>query len=222
MSPGERSPPIVLVHGGLYEAMDATRFWAATGVIDALRDRGCEVLAPDRLPTPRSWADDADAMAARIAAAVDGPVVVVGGSNGCSTAVRLAVDRPALVAGLALCWPVTVSVDAPATGALRTRIAEVASGPVADGLLAGETLRGALDAELASLPPGVGLMAAEPENPVHQHRTVDRLHALLADPRPLTAMPEPPAAGFDASRFAATVGTWAASLPPVPRGDGAG
>ena len=59
MPPGpERKQAVVLVHGGLWEDMDAERFWVRPGVVAAQEARGVPVLAPDRLPHPRSWADE--------------------------------------------------------------------------------------------------------------------------------------------------------------------
>ena len=47
---------MVLVHGGLWEDMDAERFWVRPGVVAGLAGAGVEVVAPDRLPRPDSWA----------------------------------------------------------------------------------------------------------------------------------------------------------------------
>ena len=46
------SPPIVLIHGGLGEGMDADRFWFRPGVVGGLRAAGFFVVAPDRETTP--------------------------------------------------------------------------------------------------------------------------------------------------------------------------
>ena len=47
---------MVLVHGGLWEDMDAERFWVRPGVMRGLAAAGVEVSAPNRLPRPDSWA----------------------------------------------------------------------------------------------------------------------------------------------------------------------
>lgn len=47
----------VPVHGGLWEDMDAERFWVRPGVVAALADRGIEVVAPDRMVRVRGLSD---------------------------------------------------------------------------------------------------------------------------------------------------------------------
>ncbi len=47
------SPPVVLIHGGLGEAMDANRFWIRPGVLEGLRAAGFDVTAPDRDNHPK-------------------------------------------------------------------------------------------------------------------------------------------------------------------------
>ena len=95
---------MVLVHGGLWEDMDAERFWVGPGVVAALEARGVLVLAPDRVSCPRSWAEEV----AHLLPLLPGePVTLVGGSNGCSVAARIAADHPERVGRLVLAWPAT-------------------------------------------------------------------------------------------------------------------
>ena len=95
-----------------------------------------------------------------------------------------------------------------------------ASGAVADGLLAGETLRGVSDAQLVSLGeyrgpwrPGlpVGVLPSVPENPSHQRKTVDALLRLMPSAVELPGSPEPPRPDFgpDRDRLVATLGAFA-------------
>ena len=117
---------------------------------------------------------------------------MVGASNGCSVAVRLAVAYPQLVERLVLAWPATggdAAVDE------RTRvglISQGASDAVADGLLGAETLRGVRDGELAGLGIPVAVLPSVPENPMHQRKTVDALLKLIPVSRELPGCPEPP------------------------------
>ena len=95
----------MLVHGGLYEPMDAAAFWVRPGIMDGLSQRGLTVIAPNRIEGPTSWAEEAAHLVALNT--LEGPAHVVAGSNGCSAAVRLAIDHPDVVASLVLCWPAT-------------------------------------------------------------------------------------------------------------------
>ena len=168
MSPGI-DRPLLLVHGGLAEAMDATRFWVRPGVVDALRALGHVVLAPDRSTVPRSWVHAASALAALTAALSHRPVTVVAGSNGVSVGLRLALDHPGLVARLVLAWPATAGDDQ----------VDVTIPPEAHHLLAGETIRGVTDDELRSIAVPVAVVPALVDHPIHQHATVTRLTELL-------------------------------------------
>ena len=40
---------LLLIHGGLWEDMDAGRFWHGPGISARLKRHGFEVIAPDRL-----------------------------------------------------------------------------------------------------------------------------------------------------------------------------
>jgi pimeloyl-ACP methyl ester carboxylesterase len=166
---------VVLVHGGLYEDMDARRFWERPGIAGGLRDAGLAVVAPDRPPRPADWREEA----AHLAALISRPAAVVAGSNGCSAAVRLAVDYPDAVARLVLCWPATrgdPAVDGPAR---RNRQAKGVPTAAIGALLGGETLRGVADRELAALGVPVTVLPSRPENLHHQRRTVEALCALI-------------------------------------------
>ncbi|UKD50997.1 alpha/beta hydrolase [Amycolatopsis sp. FU40] len=175
---------LLLVHGGLADDMDADRFWTRPGITGGLRRDGRTVLVPDRLREPPDWS----AEAAHLASFLPGqPVVVVAGSNGCSAAVRLALDFPRQVDRLLLAWPATAgdaAVDARAASVPRA-------------LLGGETLRGVADADLATLALPVGVLPSVPDNPFHQRRTVDALLRLVPGCTELPGCPEPPRPGFE-------------------------
>jgi pimeloyl-ACP methyl ester carboxylesterase len=82
---------LFLVHGGLWEPMNADRFWRTPGVLAGLEKLGFEVLAPDRLQVPDHWSQEVEHLALLFRAQ---PVVLVGASNGCSVAARLALAYP--------------------------------------------------------------------------------------------------------------------------------
>jgi pimeloyl-ACP methyl ester carboxylesterase len=186
---------VLLVHGGLWGDEDAGFFWDRPGVTARLRERA-HVLAPDRLPRAQRWADEADHLAKHI----QQPVIVVAGSIGCSAAVRLAVDRPDLVERLVLAWPATAN-DPDVDRFTREALGGLGATPaVIDELLRGETLRGTTDAELAALRMPVAVVAAEPENATHQHKTVVALKRLTGAVE-LRGCPEPPRDGFQAGGF---------------------
>ena len=175
---------VLLVHGGLGEDMDAHRFWVAPGIVDALERAGFDVHAPDRDTCPTSWPAAADALAGEL----HRPATVVAGSNGVSVAVRLALQRPDLVERMVLLWPATASD--PAVDALVPSAAA--------HLLAGDTIRGVADDELSAVDLPVAVMRSEPENPIHRHRTVDRLVELLPDATSIEpGFPEAPRPDFD-------------------------
>jgi pimeloyl-ACP methyl ester carboxylesterase len=160
-------PPltVLLIHGGLGEDIGADRFWVQPGIVGALESIGANVIAPDRNTTPSTWSEAADEMAAFLSE----PVVVIAGSNGASVGLRLAIDRPELVSKLVLLWPATAG-DQRVDDALHPTVAH---------LLAGDTVRGVTDDELHSILVPVAVMATDPENQVHQYRTVDRLVGLI-------------------------------------------
>lgn len=185
---------VLLVHGGLYEDMDANRFWEAPGVADGLAAAGFQVLAPDRLRQPPAWTDEAAALATALRGAPS-PAGVVAGSNGCSAALRLALDYPDLVKCLVLAWPAAAGVpelDARA----RARIDASAEDGTADRLLTGNTVRGVADAELRHLDRPVTIVPSLDEDPFHPRATVETLAALLPDAHVTAPFPPTPHAGF--------------------------
>lgn len=118
-------PSAVLVPGGLYESMDADRFWRRTGVIAGLARHGLRVLIVDRPSRPASWAEEAEALSAALGEWRALPIVA--GSNGCSVAVRLAVDFPSRLSSLVLCWPATAGdpiADEAAAAVLRPPVSQ--------------------------------------------------------------------------------------------------
>jgi pimeloyl-ACP methyl ester carboxylesterase len=187
---------LVLLHGGLWDEMNADRFWVAPGVLDGLTSHGLDVRAPDRLRRPSSWAAETEHLLPMLPSR---PVWVVGGSNGCSVAARLAVDHPDRVAGLILAWPATAG-DPMIDPRLAAELAGLDAAPaVLADLLAGDTLRGVSDAELAGLRTPVGILPALPDDPFHQRRTADALLALIPGATELPGTPEPPQAAFAAA-----------------------
>lgn len=184
---------IFLIHGGLWEDMDAERFWVKPGITGGLRDRGFDVLAPDRLPLPLSWDDEVSQLAPLLP---DGPVAVVAGSNGCTVAIRLALAYPERIATLLLAWPAVAGdtkVDRWQRGEMTRQGASAAT---IGGLLAGETLRGVTDAELGALRPPVAVMPPPADNPFHKVRTFETLLRLIPGARPLPGFPETPRPEF--------------------------
>ncbi|MFL5625427.1 MAG: alpha/beta fold hydrolase [Ktedonobacteraceae bacterium] len=106
-------PAILLIHGGLCDPMNGERFWFRPGVVEGLLTRGYRALVPDRRLcggrttttfSAYSWEIDAADMASVVQAAGVERVHIVAGSNGCSTALRLALAQPAMVHSLVLCW----------------------------------------------------------------------------------------------------------------------
>ena len=185
--------PILLIHGGLWEPMDAEQFWVRPGIVRGLTERGHTVIAPDRLPYAPSWAAEVEHL---LPSLPDGKFLVVAGSNGCSVAARLALAHPDRVERLVLAWPVTTGdpeVDAATGEHLRT---QGATDTMVDDLLSGETLRGVRDAQLATLK--LSVLGSVPENRIHQRWTVDAL--LKAGAVELEGCPEPPRPEFAAYR----------------------
>jgi pimeloyl-ACP methyl ester carboxylesterase len=117
-------------------------------------------------------------------------VAVVAASNGCSAAVRLAVDRPDLVARLLLAWPATAA-ESVADALSAAMIDEVGPPGAAARLLTGDTLRGVGDDEIESIAVPVAIWPSAPENQFHQGRTVMSLLRLLAEPILVGGSPEP-------------------------------
>ncbi|MEU4395396.1 hypothetical protein [Kribbella sp. NPDC023855] len=87
---------VFLIHGGLWDSMDAERFWRTPGVVAGLEARGLTVFAPDRPPKADSWSAEVAALSKLLPG---DRVAKVGTSNGCPVAVRLALAYPQLVEG---------------------------------------------------------------------------------------------------------------------------
>jgi pimeloyl-ACP methyl ester carboxylesterase len=188
-------PSVLLLHGGLWEDTGADWFWRRTGVVDGLAGRGFTVIAPDRLRRAPNWA----AEASHIASAADlpgGPMTVVGGSFGCTVAVRLALDFPHLVGRLVLAWP-TSTADQFARIRFRAGLARQGTPSAAlDALLGTETLPGATDAELRTLAVPVGIIPSVPPNALHPRSAVDALRRLVPSAVELPGYPEAPRPEF--------------------------
>ena len=185
---------VLLIHGGLWEDMDAGRFWHRPGIVAGLESDGFRVLAPDRIRHTPSWADEARHLAAGLP---DHPVTVVAGSNGCSVAVRLALAPPGRVERLLLAWPATAG-DPAVDARTRTGLIELGAGSeVIDRLLTGPTLRGIGDEELTGLAGPVGVLPSVSGNAFHQRRTVDDLLRLVPQ---AVELPGAAASGFPTAR----------------------
>jgi pimeloyl-ACP methyl ester carboxylesterase len=183
--------PVVLVHGGLYEGMTSREFWADTGVLGELKARHLRVLAPQRPMQPRSWDEERRSLLEAIDAAGYSRVALVGASNGCSAAARLAIENPDRVARMMLAWPATVG-DPVVDELLGIIITDEADEAVARDLLSGETLRGVSDGELAALELPVVVLPSLIENQVHQRQTLMGILANVSDSFLVAGSPEPP------------------------------
>ena len=200
--------PLFLIHGGLWEDMDAERFWRKPGIVAGLDREGFVVVAPDRVRTATSWHSEAEHLAAALP---DRSVVVIAGSNGCAAAIRLVLARPDRVARLVLAWPATAG-DAGVDARIRKGMAALGASPdVVDAMLNGETLRGVTDDELRAIAMPVGVLPSVPENPYHQRRTIDALLRTLPHAVELPGCPEPPRPDFPdhAEQFIGTIASFA-------------
>jgi pimeloyl-ACP methyl ester carboxylesterase len=188
-------PTLLLIHGGLWEDIGADWFWRRPGVVGGLERLGFTVVAPDRLRRPPSWTADADHVRAAIPQAAE-PLTVVGGSFGCSVAVRLALDSPDLVARIVLAWPAALS-DQFTTIRFRAGLARLgAPARVLNTLLGTGTLPSATDAELGALSVPAGVIPAVPPDPSHSRGTVDALLRVLTSAAELPGCPEAPRPEF--------------------------
>ena len=205
---------MLLVHGGLWEDIRADFFWQRTGIADGLERRGFTVIAPDRVRRAADWTAEARhiAGAAGLAGrnglgASSGPgatrgLTVVGGSFGCSAAVRLALDFPGTVGRLVFAWPASLG-DQFTTIRIRAGLSrQGARGPVLDALLGAGTLPGTTDADLGTLDIPVGVVPALPPNPLHPRSAVDALLRLLPSAVELPGCPEAPRPEFTGYREA--------------------
>ncbi|TDD62017.1 alpha/beta fold hydrolase [Kribbella antibiotica] len=187
---------VLLIHGGLWEPMDAQRFWGAPGITDGLTAAGLTVLAPDRPKHPGSWDVEFDALSELLTNRAE-PVTIVGASNGCTVAARLTLAYPDLVDRLVLAWPATAGDAEVDTLTLAGLLGRGCTPGDAARLLAGDTLRGTTDAELAGLARlPVAVLPSLMENPMHQRATVDALLQLVPGSRELSGYPEPPRPDF--------------------------
>jgi pimeloyl-ACP methyl ester carboxylesterase len=188
--------PLLLVHGGLWEAMNADRFWVRPGVVAGLVERGVEVLAPDRPERAPSWAVEARALADAVSGV--GRVRVLAGSNGCSAAVRFALAEPDRVERLILAWPATAG-DPEVDERQRHEFAALgATEAIANDLLAGATMRGVTDAELTTLTMRTAIIPSDVDGRLHRHRTVGELCRLIPGAVRLPEFPESPKPTFPA------------------------
>ena len=211
---------VLLIHGGLWEETDADRFWRRPGIVSGLEGRGFSVLAPNRLRRASSWSDEAKHIAALVrgSSATDaGLVTVVGGSFGCSVAVRMALDFPALVRRVLLAWPAAVGDQFVAIRA-RADLARLGARPaVLNALLGSGTLPSTTDAELATVTVPAAVLPSVPPNPVHPRSTVDALLRLLPSAAEVPGCPEAPRPEFPPhlESFLATVAAFAGSQLPA-------
>lgn len=178
MSGADRPPGVILIHGGLYEAIGPEEFWHEPGIVAGLEFGGLQVITPRRVFTPSSWSDEVEHLRASIPSIPSGWSLVAG-SNGCSVAVRMAIDHPELVARLVLCWPATAG---------DPEIDKLERAPV--GMLRGATLRGVSDDELTRITLPVTISPSDPPNQYHQTTTVDRLLSLVPGATSTRAFPE--------------------------------
>ncbi|MFI5730832.1 hypothetical protein ACIA49_11980 [Kribbella sp. NPDC051587] len=190
------STTVLLVHGGLWDPMDAQKFWDTPGITAGLTAAGLTVLAPDRARLPNDWGVEVDALGELLAKRTE-PLTIIGASNGCTVAARLTLVYPDLVDRLVLAWPATAG-DAGVDTLTRAGLLGRGCAPEdADRLLAGDTLRGTTDAGLADLARiPVAVLPSLMENPMHQRRTVDALLGLVQGSRELSGYPEPPRPDF--------------------------
>ncbi|MFC9690032.1 alpha/beta fold hydrolase [Kribbella sp. NPDC056951] len=190
------SPTVLLVHGGLWEPMDAERFWGTPGITAGLTSAGLTVLAPDRPKDPSGWDVELEALGELLANHAE-PLTIVGASNGCTVAALLTLVYPDLVERLVLAWPATAGDSGVDTLVLAGLLGRGCAADDAGKLLAGDTLRGTTDVDLidlARIP--VGVLPSLLENPTHQRQTVDALLGLIAGSRELSGCPEPPRPDF--------------------------
>ena len=191
---------MLLVHGGLWDDMTADRFWVRPGIVAGLVERGRHVLAPQRPYRSPSWAEEAQALADEVPRA--DTVSVLAGSNGCSAAVRFALAEPARVDALILAWPPVAGDPEVDERQRREFVEQGATDAVIDGLLAGETLRGVTDAELAGLRMRTAIIPSDVDGWIHPHRTADAVCRLIPGAVRLPAYPESPRPTFPPHRDA--------------------
>ena len=204
--------PIVLVPGGLYDdpPMTGHQFWVESGVAPALAHLGVEFTVHERPLHPSSWAEEAAAINATMDRAGYDRAGIVAGSNGCSAALRLAIDHPGRVARAMLCWPATAG-DPVVDELAAIIIADAHDANVASDLLTGTPIRGVTPTELAAIGLECVVYPSLPENKVHQRVTVIDLVDAIPDAILVGGSPEPPddAFGDFLDPFAAVVAAFA-------------
>ena len=195
MSQGHHPAGVILIHGGLYEPIGPDEFWHGPGVVAGLENAGLEVIAPTRVSAPISWIEEVEHLRATLPTPLS-QWSLVAGSNGCSVAVRMAVDCKTVVDRLVLCWPATAG---------DPDVDQMELAPA--GMLRGETLRGVSDAELANISVPVTIIPSDPSNRYHQATTVDRLLSLIPGATATRGFPESPRPEFSphCDEFVATL-----------------
>lgn len=184
MIEAESASGVILIRGGLYESIGPEEFWHEPGIVAGLETAGLRVITPRRLTTPTSWSDEVEHLRASIPSDPS-RWSLVAGSNGCSVAVRMAVDCEGLVSRLVLCWPATAG---------DPEVDKSANAPVE--MLRGGTLRGVGDDELARISVPVTVIPSDPPNQYHQATTVDRLLFLIPGATSTRGFPESPRPDF--------------------------
>lgn len=198
-----------LIHGGIWEDMDSDRFWHRPGVTAGLRERGIEAITPDRLPEPPDWQSDVDHLAKWLP---DTPTPMVAASYGGTVGICLAAQYPDRVSRLLLAWPATCG-DTARDARFASYMAQRGAGPdTVTDILAGETLRGVTDAQLAALAGlPTAVVFAPSGSPAHRPHTA---HAVvrLTGAENLGEFGEPPRPDFagERDRFCEVVAGWLA------------
>ncbi len=189
--------PIVLVPGGLYDdpPMTGVEFWGTSGTAGALAASGVQFSIHERPAMPRSWTEEAAALADTIDRAGHDRVALVAGSNGCSVALRFLLDHPGRAARTMLCWPATAG-DPVIDELARIIITDTHDATVAAALLAGAPVRGVSAEELATLDHEFVVYPSLPENKIHQRTTVIALVDALQNAIIVGGSPEPPDDAF--------------------------
>lgn len=170
--------------------MTAQSFWVDTGVAQLLRGRNVEVFVHERPTQPTSWVEEAEALAATIEASGHERVAIVAGSNGCSAALRLLVDRRELIARTMLCWPATAG-DPVIDQLARIIITDAVDDNAADRLLDGRPIRGTTAEELATIDSEIVLYPSMPENTAHRRSTQTELITTIPGVIVVGGSPEP-------------------------------
>ena len=144
-------------------------------------------------------------------------MTLVAGCNGCLVAVRLALAQPDAIERLLLAWPPSAGDPVVDDARLRGHLASLGASPGAiDDLLAGQTLRGVTDSELATLQMPVRVLRSAPENPVHQRHTIDALLRQLRWKLRMAAATLGPTREAPQPHLVGTVDRWADAFQAHP------